>query len=394
MLRPFEWLVGYDIIWVSEKCAGDFINLCALTRTEYHAIGRSEGRELFRFHLASSFKIRSLCQSKKIEVGVLKRCGFPSMLARTLRRPGLVMGVIVCAVMMYYASHTVWDIRIDGNKKVPDTVIRDTLYECGMGVGSDIRTLDIDSIQNKFLIASDQISWISVNIVGSIAEVEVREIASKPILPDYVCSNLVATQNGTVVEFREVRGNIAVTLGEAVSKGDLLVCGVWGDENSAMRFMRSRGEVMALCTRDMEIRVGLNFDKKVPTGNKKIKKSLIFFDKEVKLFVNSGNLYTSCDIIEREEYFDPYGLGKLPFGIKTVEYIEYTTESARRSEEQAAEQASFLLWQKLFSEAPEAAVVKKQLAGRVQGDEYILSAKLKSIENIAHEQEVQINISG
>ncbi len=393
MLRPLEWLVGYDILWVSGERAKDFINLCTAAKTEYHALGRNGDKELFRLRLIASVKVRTMCESVGIEVGVSERRGSLSMLCAVLHRPGIVLGVIICAVMMLYSSHTVWDIRIEGNRYVSDEAIVSTLRECGIGVGSDIRELDIDSIQNKFLIVSDDISWISVNIVGSVAEVEVREVAARPTPSEYVCSNLVATQNGTVVEFREVRGNIAVTLGEAVSKGDILVCGVWGDENSATRFMRSRGEVMALCSRDMEIRVGLNFDKKVPTGRKKTKKSLIFFDKEVKLFVNSGNLYTSCDIIEREEYFDLFGLGKLPFGIRTVEYVEYTVDSVQRSEEQAREQANFLLWQSFFTEAPDATLVGKRIVGRLEGEDYILSATLESIENIAYEQEVEINIS-
>ena len=42
----------------------------------------------------------------------------------------------------------------------------------------------------------------------------------------------------------------------------------------------------------------MKYDKKVYTGRKKIKKSLIFFEKEVKFFGNSRNLYASCDKID------------------------------------------------------------------------------------------------
>ncbi len=394
MIRPLEWLVGYDIVWVRSECARDFVNLCASAKIEYHALGRNGERELFRLRLLPSLRVRTLCERTKIEAGVVKRCGFPSFLSSTLHRPGLVLGVIICVLMMSYSSHTLWDIRIEGNRTVPDAVIENTLARCGVSVGSDIRELDIDSVRNNFLIASDDISWLSVNIVGCVAEVEVREIAARPEEPDYTCSNLIASQNGTVLEFKEVRGNIVVSLGEAVSAGELLVCGVWGDETSATRFMRSRGEVMAQCSRDMEIRVGLNFTQKVPTGRKKTKKSIIFFGKEIKLFGNSGNLYTSCDIIEKEKYLNPYGLGKLPFGIKTVEYVEYTEVSARRSEAQAREQAIFLLWQRFYTEAPDATLAKKSIVGRLEEDEYILFATVESIENIAYEQEVEINISG
>ena len=93
-------------------------------------------------------------------------------------------------------------------------------------------------------------------------------------------------------------GNIEVELGEDVSEGQLLVSGVYGDEKSPMRFLRSKGQVLAQCDREFSVTVPLEYEKKVYTGEKKIKKSLIFFEKEVKFFGNSGNSYASCDTIE------------------------------------------------------------------------------------------------
>ncbi len=394
MYRPFEWIVGYDIVSVPERAGAKFINICSRFGVEYHALGEHGGRLLFRLHLFASLRVRTLCKKARIDIRVERRRGFPSLAFSLVRRPGLCLGMAICALMLVFSSHTVWDVRIEGNKYVSEAVIKDTLRECGVYVGSDKRSLDIDAIQNRFLILSDDISWISVNMVGGVAEVEVREVQGASPSPDYICSNLIATQNGTVVEFFEVKGNISVKLGEEVQKGQLLVSGAYGDDSSATRFVRSRGEVRALCERDYEIRVPLSFEKKVPTGNKKIKKSLIFFEKEVKLFINSRNLYTSCDIIEGEEYLNPFGLGALPVGVRTVTYVEYVTKSGVRSEEQAREQAIYELWQRFYGDSPHGQVVSKSFVGEIVGEEYILRATVGSIENIASEQEVEINIVG
>lgn len=296
--------------------------------------------------------------------------------------------------MTALGSRVIWDVRIEGNDTVSDEVITDLLRECGVGVGSDKTKIDVDAVKNRFLIKSDEISWITVNIIGTVAEVEVRETKTQEQAPDYVASNLVASRNGTVVEFEEVRGNIAVELGEDVSEGELLVGGVYGSETSALRFTRAEGRVMALCRRDYSVKVALQFDKKVYTGRKKIKKSLIFFEKEVKLFRNSGNLYTSCDIINKVEYLNFFGLGELPFGVRSVEYVEYQTETAQRSEEQASEQANFQLWQMFFADAPTAQTVGKKLLGRLEDGYYILEAEIECIENIAVEKEIEIDIMG
>ncbi len=391
-MRPLLYLIGYDIISVPVCDAACFVNACAAAGVSYHSCGRCGDCMRFRVGIIASVRVRSVCERAGICASVISRHGLPSAIASLAMRPGIILGLALCFAMCFFCSRVVWDIRIEGNSHVPESVITDTLRASGICVGTEKKSLDIDAIQNRFLILSDEISWISVNIIGNVAEVEVREVQTAPETPDYVCSNLVSTQNGRIVSFEEVRGNISVKLGEDVSRGQLLVGGIYGDETSALRFVRSSGKVFALCEREYNIEVPLEFEKKAPTGKKKIKKSLIFFDKEVKLFVNSGNLYTSCDIIVREEYFNPYGLGALPFGIRTVEYIEYTEVNARRSEEQAREQALFLLWQKFSAEAPEASLVGKKIVGRLEGDEYILSAKLESIENIAYEQEVEINI--
>ena len=94
------------------------------------------------------------------------------------------------------------------------------------------------------------------------------------------------------------------------------------------------------------------------------------------------------------EYFNLFGLGELPFGIRTVRYVEYETQTATRSENEAYEQANFLLWQKFFEDCPEAQIVGKRISGRKEGEEYILNATVESIENIAKEVEIELNITG
>ncbi len=392
MLRPFWYIIGYDILEVPDTQCVDFVNACASLGLSYAPVGRTDGASLFRTGIPTSVRLRSFFSCSGVCIRLYRRAGLPSLLLRLLARKGLLVGTCLCALIFFFCGGKVWDIRVEGNKRISEQSIESTLRECGVYVGCDKDALDIDACQNRFLILSDEISWISVNISGNVAEVEVREVAAAEESPDYVCSNLVAARNGTVLEFEEVRGNIAVKLGEDVSEGQLLVGGVWGDETSALRFTRSRGKVFALCKRDYDIAVPLAFDKKVYTGRKKTKKSLIFFDKEVKLFVNSGNLYTSCDIIEEVKYFDFFGLGKLPFGVRSVEYVEYTVECSARSESEAAEQANFLLWQSFFADAPEAQVVGKRIVGHLEDEVYMITAEISSCEDIALEQEVEINI--
>jgi len=173
----------------------------------------------------------------------------------------------------------------------------------------------------------------------------------------------------------------------------LLVGGVYGTADTPLRVTRSRGKVFALCDNRYEIKVPLAYTQKTYTGRKKVKKTLIFFEKEVKFFENSRNLYTTYDTIRREEYLDPFGLGKLPIGIRTVEYTEYVEVDALRTEDEALAEANFLLWQRVYGENPDATLETKRLTGRLEGDVYVLDAAIRTVENVAVERVIEVELT-
>ncbi len=394
MIYPLLFLVGYEELEVGEHDRERLVNLCSHFCIAYRVLSFDGGVLKIRLTLYSYLRLCVLCEKYGIEIKKLSSHGIPQLALRLLSRPGLVAGLAFCVFTAICSGSVIWDVRIEGNTQVPDKHITDTLQECGFGVGTKKEGLELDKIENHFLIISDEISWISVNVRGTVANVEVREAASAEKREDYAASNLVATKNGTVVGFEEVKGNIAVGIGDAVSRGGLLVGGVYGSEDTALRFVRSKGKVFALCETDFCISVPMKFEKKIYTGEQKIKKSLIFFEKEVKFFLNSGNSYASCDTIEGVEYFDIFGFGKIPIGIRTVKYVEYKIQETVRTEDEAEAQALFELWNGFYSNTNDATLVGKILQGSVQGDSYVLNATLKTVENIAYEQEIELNITG
>lgn len=392
MIRPIAFLVGYEILSIPKEDAARFVNLCSSAGITYAALGFEDEYMRVRVRPLSAVRLRLLCEKYGIGVSVQLRRGIPFLIGRFLSRPGLALGAVLCAIMIVCSGRIIWDVRVVGNGTVDAQYVIDTLEQCGFGVGTSTEDLELDLIENHFLILSDKISWISVNITGTVAEVEVRENLGDKDTSDCVSSNLIATRNGVVVSFEEVKGNISVDIGEAVSEGQLLVGGVYGSDTQALRFVRSSGRVFALCERDYCISVPLEFEKKTYTGEQKIKKSLIFFEKEVKFFGNYRNLYASCDTIDTVEYFNFFGLGNIPIGIRTVKYVEYVTETATRTEEQAEEQAVYELWQIFYGEAPDASLVGKTLEGKLENGAYVLYATVESVENIAKEVEIEIDI--
>lgn len=268
------------------------------------------------------------------------------------------------------------------------------LDRCGVRVGAASSALDVDKISNRILANTDKVSWLSINIVGTVATVEIREALPPPAPEPPVCSNVIAAENGIIVDLDNVRGNLCVGIGDAVSKGDLLVGGVYGGENEATRFVRATGSVFALVNREIEVDIPLEYSKKIYTGRQKTQKTLIFFEKEVKFFGNSGNSYATCDTIEAVEYFNFFGLGELPIGIRTVTHVEYERARCVFGEDEARAEAKRELWRR-FEEISGGGA---QLAASdidITFDEgrCRLYARIESVEDIAREQSVEINIT-
>ena len=399
MIHPLLFLIGYEIASVPKKNGADFVNFCSQNNCRYHSIGtrQTDGGErlYFRMHILSAARARLLRTKHGIDFKIESSHGIPFLALEAFKRPGLLVGLAVFCFITIASGRVIWDVRVEGNDRVSDYEIVELLKMSGVGIGSKRADIDIDGTETRFLIRSDEISWIAINITGTVAEVEVREVENVVPKADdgVVASNLVSAKNGVIVGFEEVRGNISVSIGDAVSVGDLLVGGVYGTADTPLRLTRSRGKVFALCDNRYEIKVPLAYTQKTYTGKKKLTKTLIFFEKEVKFFENSGNLYATYDTISREEYFDPFGLGKLPIGIRTVEYREYGESTAVRTEAEASTEANFLLWQKIYNEIPDATLESKKLYGRLEGEVYVLDAVIQTVENIALERVIEVEIT-
>lgn len=394
MIHPMLWLIGYCELSVSDADAAVFVNIAAATQTGYfERRGVGGGRRSFLVSLRLCGRLMRECKRVGIDVCEMSRHGAPIILLRALRRPGIVIGTAVFFALVLIGEGLLWRIDVIGAERVTADEVCELLEECGMGIGSRISRLDVDKIANRALARSDELSWMSINIVGTVASVEIRESLPPPAPEGPACSNVIAGGNGIIVGFENVRGNLAVSIGDAVAKGDLLIGGVYGAEGEATRFVRAQGSVLALCEREFDISVPFAYSKKVYTGNTKVQKSLIFFKKEVNFFGKCRNSYATCDTIDIVEYFSLFGLGELPIGVRTVTCREYGYVEVHRSEEEALAEAKRLLWQSFEATAgKDAELVSNEMDIEICDGVCRVRARIESIEDIAREQEIEITL--
>jgi hypothetical protein len=147
---------------------------------------------------------------------------------------------------------------------------------------------------------------------------------------------------------------------------------------------------MARTERTFSVEIPLTFEQKVYTGRVFEEKYLIFFEKEVKFFGNSGNSPLTCDTIEIVEYGKTCGGSKMPVGIRTVRHSEYEWCIAERTVEEAMTLAYDTLAEHMESEIPDAILTRKRIHTEKTDTAYVLVATIECIENIARVEEIKI----
>ena len=384
------FIFGYVSLSAERARAHEIMNLCMERGYVYRDLRFEGDRIYFNCSLGTAKKLSDVCGARGIEIVRLRERGVPSLLGRYRRRYGFFAGLALFAAIFFLSGTVIWGIKIDGNARLSEREVLTELRRCGLSVGSRKSGLDVSAIENRVLIESDEISWISVNIIGTVAEVEIREIEVEEEREQYLASNIVAARDGQIELFEDVRGNIVLNIGDYVRKGELIVSGLYDSQTQGIRYTDAKGRVLARTERDISVSIPLKYEKKRYTGKVFTEKYLIFFEKEIKFYTNAGNLYASCDTIDTVEYINFFSAGELPVGVRTVKHMEYVYEDAERTPEEAERLADYKLSCDLAALADDGELLRKSKVYRVTDTAYIIDCHIQRIENIAERREIKI----
>ncbi len=383
MLHPLIFIFGYTRFSFPSEYAAAVAELCRRQRRVYRNFTFDGDKATAEIPFFFSAAFEKACRAEGIPVEADSRRGLPALVIRYRRRYGVFIGVFIFLFLTFFSGRLLWDVRVEGNTRLSDREVVAILEECGLSVGMAVEGIETPDIETRALIYSEDIAWISINLLGSVAEVHIIEDDGLE-KEDVLGSDIVAERGGVIEWLEDIRGYQAVEIGQRVEAGDLLLSGTYpSEEGMPERYTTPRGRVYARTERDFSVSVPYEYEKKEYTGREKCEKYFIFFKKEVKFFENCGNLYGECDTIDTVEYFELPGGVLLPFGVRTVRRFEYGTVSAKRSRESAMELAIYILRCKMDGEVPEGTLMKKSLGGSFTEEGYELVCKAEYIENIA-----------
>ena len=328
-------------------------------------------------------KLCHLFYSRGFSFTVAKERGLYLILRRLFYRPGLCLGALLFSFLLILSTQFVFDIRITGNEILTDAEILSELSENGFICGSFLPKTDIEELCNRIVLNSEHISWISVNMLGTVAHVEVKERKYKNLpIEENKLACLVAARDGVIVGFDCGSGTLAVNVGQTVKKGEVLVNGVFESKNGTY-FQNAYGRVRARTNRTFEASLPQTEQIIVGYERVEIEKQIIFLGKTIKVFTKGGNLPSSCDTIKEE--IVQLSLSSnlfLPIYEKTL-YIELPiTQSVTYTKEEAEK----ILTERIrlqMDEIEDLLVLSSETAFTENKDGYTIKQKSVCIENIA-----------
>ena len=328
MSRAVNYLRGQVLVRVESAFPERVLNLCAARDLAFWDL-QWESETAFTCRLSRAHCRELRRAAGKLECGVtpLRRSGAPYTLRRLLSRPALAAGAVAVGLWLVLGSFFIWEFTIEGNETLPDEVILRALEEQGVGIGSFGLSLDGEDLRNRILLELPELVWLTVNVSGCRASVQVRERVPVPETVDRkALSNLVARRAGLVLEIHAFSGVKCVVEGMSVEEGQILISGVEDTENFGARTTAGLGEVKGRTWHTLTAKLPLTVQKKVYAGEK-TGYSLIFGKKRVKFFGNSSIEGRNYDKITKRMKLSFLGV-PLPVTVEQEKWQFFETQPA------------------------------------------------------------------
>lgn len=240
-----RYLRGIVTFEIKGNKTEEFLNICAKKRLDLFQIEFGKDKTVMSCLVVTYKQIQKL-KIKGLNRKIIKKRGIRFTLHRYRKRAGLLVGSIMMIALLIFLSGFVWNIDVTGNERLSTNVILQTLEECGFCEGERKSRLDISEIENQMMMRLPDLSWISINLDGSFAHIEVKERTMPPVSEDVSRpSNLVASMDGQIIKMEIVKGKPIAMVGSGVVKGELLVAGLYNDKKDNIIIEHSSGKVLA-----------------------------------------------------------------------------------------------------------------------------------------------------
>ena len=246
LISILRYLRGFVDFKIMGKFPERFINLCLKNGVGIFNILPCEN-ELRASLVVSDYRyIRDVARRAGVKLRIIRKHGFPFILRKHRHRYGLLLGSVLALIIIMIMQNFVWSVEINGVQTLSRAEIRDSLRSAGIYEGVFKNSVDIHRIERSIQLEYEKIGWMSVNIIGTRAEIEIKEKDSVP-KSEYSDKffNIFADKDGIVKSINVKRGTAMVKAGSGVSKGQILVAGTYENAFGGTPFVAAEADIVA-----------------------------------------------------------------------------------------------------------------------------------------------------
>lgn len=390
--RAVHYLQGSEWVEIQCACPERVLNLLGARGIVFWDLTwESEICLRLRMLLRQEALLREIAEQTGAEITVVSRGGVPLLWARFKRRYVLLAGLAVFWLLLFGGNLFIWEFRVSGNENVPTETVLRALENYGITIGSQGMHIDQEDMRNHVLLELHDVSWLTVNVKGCVAYVQVVERQRPPeIAQEDGVWNIVAARDGLVTQVRALNGKALVAAGSTVTEGQLLVTGIYETRDQRTYMTHSLGTVEARTWYELSVSVPLEVTEKSGEKQERTAISIDFGKKRIKLWGRGSICGANCDKIT---YYHPLSLPvglRLPVTLVKETVTAYEGQTLRRSREEAQKEGENLLLQQLKAQLDESSTITEtKFSAAVEGDFLLVVLQAECLEQIGRPVQVQ-----
>ena len=245
LIRLLRFLRGYISFTAAEGFPERFLNLCnqaGAAMWDVQCRGNTMRGKTDRRGFA---RMQPCAGPAGVVLTAEKKTGLPFLLHAYRRRAGLLIGFVLCVGLLSVLSNTLWVIDVAGNHQVAAEDVLRVMASHGVKPGAWRGRLDARDISAAAQRELPGVSWLSLNLRGSRAVVELREALPTGELDPDSPRSIVAAKAGQLKCVEIYTGSAAVRPNQAVPAEALLAGSTVQNADGSARLVRADAYVVA-----------------------------------------------------------------------------------------------------------------------------------------------------
>ncbi|MBQ3151112.1 MAG: sporulation protein YqfD [Clostridia bacterium] len=385
IIRLINCLYGYILFTASGGFPERFVNLLSRMSIKAWDIRPHKGVIHGKCRARDYKKLCRAAKKSGMSIQIKKKKGLPFFIKKYRKRLGFFLSVPMFLIFIFVMSGRIWSINFSGNERLSEEYLRQLLRENGISEGikqSDITASDTES---AILSSCDELSWIALNIDGSVLNVEVRESIESLDPLDYThpC-HIVASKDGFLKTLETYEGTKIAKINSAVTKGQLLISGVIEAKDKSITFCHAKGYAAAETTDQLSFEV------------KKRRNLLFISDYEFRASPEIFNIIIPLGllpsdenvVISNSEYRLTVNGRRLPVACHKTSLISFQKRSVTLSDKEALLLLMSAMHEKLYSLSKSCEILDCRTVLSNTKDSFKATVNLKLVESIGIESEI------